>query len=220
MHHRCILPSRLYWWSIHHNPANSIQNINSVVSTVLVVILLEFYWLFHRMGIAMTINAKEIGLWSVVHYRIALQWRHNGRDSVPNHQPRDCLFSRLIRQRSKKTSKLRVSSISILPTLWLVWEAFLPSRQRCTILHYCDDIMSAMASQITIQPFIQALIKENIKDPRHWPLCGEFTGDRWIPLHKGQVTRKLLPFDDVIMNRSKLLGRIGDKPSPKPMISS
>ena len=36
------------------------------------------------------------------------------------------------------------------------------------------------------QPFIQAQIKENIKAPRHWPLWGEFTGDRWIPLTKGQ----------------------------------
>ena len=27
----------------------------------------------------------------------------------------------------------------------------------------------------------QTQIKENIKAPRHWPLCGEFTGDRWIP---------------------------------------
>ena len=34
------------------------------------------------------------------------------------------------------------------------------------------------------QLFIQA--KENIKAPRHWPLWGEFTGDRWIPLTKGQ----------------------------------
>ena len=33
---------------------------------------------------------------------------------------------------------------------------------------------------------IQAQIKENIEDPRHWPLCGEFTGDRWIPLTKDQ----------------------------------
>ena len=24
-------------------------------------------------------------------------------------------------------------------------------------------------------------MKENIKALRHWPLCGEFTGDRWIP---------------------------------------
>ena len=23
--------------------------------------------------------------------------------------------------------------------------------------------------------------QENIKAPRHWPFCGEFTGDRWIP---------------------------------------
>ena len=27
-------------------------------------------------------------------------------------------------------------------------------------------------------PFVQAQIKENIKAPRHWPLWGEFTGDR------------------------------------------
>ena len=52
------------------------------------------------------------------------------------------------------------------------------------------------------QPFIQVQIKENIKAPRHWPLCGEFTGDRWLPPHKGPITRKMFPFDDVIMNIS------------------
>ena len=52
-----------------------------------------------------------------------LQWRHNGRDSVSNHQPRECLLNRLTRCRSKKKKKT----------------------------------------------------------PRHWPLCGEFTGDRGIP---------------------------------------
>ena len=35
-----------------------------------------------------------------------LQWRHNGHDSVSNHQPHDCLLNRLFRRRSKKTSKL------------------------------------------------------------------------------------------------------------------
>ena len=34
------------------------------------------------------------------------------------------------------------------------------------------------ASRLFIEPFIQAQSKENIKAPRHWPLCGEFTGDR------------------------------------------
>ena len=27
---------------------------------------------------------------------------------------------------------------------------------------------------------------KTIKAPRHWPLCGEFTGDRWIPHTNGQ----------------------------------
>ena len=40
---------------------------------------------------------------------MTLQWRHNGRDSVSNHQPHDCLLNRLFRRRSKKTSKLRVT---------------------------------------------------------------------------------------------------------------
>ena len=42
------------------------------------------------------------------------------------------------------------------------------------------------ASRLFTQPIIQAQIKENIKAPRHWALCGEFTGDRWIPRIKGQ----------------------------------
>ena len=43
----------------------------------------------------------------------ALQWRHNGRDGVPYHQPRDCLLNRLFRRRSKKTSKLRVTGLCV-----------------------------------------------------------------------------------------------------------
>ena len=41
----------------------------------------------------------------------ALQWRHNERDSVSNHQPYHCLLNRLFRRRSKKTSKLRVTGL-------------------------------------------------------------------------------------------------------------
>ena len=58
----------------------------------------------------------------------ALQWRHNERDGVLNHQSRHSLFNRLVRRRSRK----------------------------------------------------------NIKTSRYWPLCGEFTGDRWIPCTNGQ----------------------------------
>ena len=40
-----------------------------------------------------------------------LRWRHNGRDSVLNHHPFDCLLNRLFRRRWKKTSKLRVTGL-------------------------------------------------------------------------------------------------------------
>ena len=41
----------------------------------------------------------------------SLQWRHNGRDSVSNHQPHHCLLNRLFKRRPKKTSKLRVTGL-------------------------------------------------------------------------------------------------------------
>ena len=44
----------------------------------------------------------------------------------------------------------------------------------------------------------QARNKENIETPRLWPLWGEFTCERWIPLTKGTVTLKMPSFDDGI----------------------
>ena len=62
---------------------------------------------------------------------------------------------------------------------------WLCSHQRKLTQHYDDVIMSAIASH---QPhdclpnrLFKAQIKENIKAPRHRPLCGEFIADRWIP---------------------------------------
>ena len=39
---------------------------------------------------------------------------------------------------------------------------------------------------IVCSSFVLAQGKENIKDPHHWPLWRESTGDQWIPLTKGQ----------------------------------
>ena len=47
------------------------------------------------------------------HPFISLRWRHNGRDGVWNHQPHDCLLNRLVRRRSKKTPKLRVTDLCV-----------------------------------------------------------------------------------------------------------
>ena len=42
---------------------------------------------------------------------IPLLWHNNGRGSVSNHQPHDCLLNRLFRRRSRKTPKLRVTGL-------------------------------------------------------------------------------------------------------------
>ena len=51
--------------------------------------------------------------------------------------------------------------------------------------HYNDVIMGTMASHITSLTIFYSDIysgadadKKNIKAPRHWPLWGDFTGDR------------------------------------------
>ena len=49
--------------------------------------------------------------WHMLYCTWALQWRHNGRDGLSNHQPYHCLLNRLFGPRSKKTSKLRVTGL-------------------------------------------------------------------------------------------------------------
>ena len=56
-------------------------------------------------------NITELSCKDFIGYRGALQWRHNGRDGVSNHQPHDCFLNRLFRRRSKKTSKLCVTGL-------------------------------------------------------------------------------------------------------------
>ena len=43
----------------------------------------------------------------------SLQWSHNERDGVSNHQPHDCLLNHLFRRRSKKTPKPRVTGLCV-----------------------------------------------------------------------------------------------------------
>ena len=52
-------------------------------------------------------KSNQLIKWHNVKYmQPALQWRHDGRDGVSNHQPHDCLLNRSFRRRSKKISAL------------------------------------------------------------------------------------------------------------------
>ena len=51
---------------------------------------------------------------------VALQWRHNERDGVSNHQPPDCLFSRLFKAQIKHQRPTNIKA----PCHWPLWVEF------------------------------------------------------------------------------------------------
>ena len=70
------------------------------------------------MHVAHTVLARPLSCHNILRssylsFTIPLRWRHNGRDSVSNHQPHHCLLNRLFRRRSKITSKLRVTGFCV-----------------------------------------------------------------------------------------------------------
>ena len=58
--------------------------------------------------------------WECAKLTITLHWRHNDHDCVSNHQPHGCLLNRLFGDRSKKTSKLRVTGLCAGNSPWPV----------------------------------------------------------------------------------------------------
>ena len=82
------------------------------------------------------------------------------------------------------------------------------------VLHYSDAIISAMASQITSLTIVYSTVHSSGTDQRKhqssvslvfvreihpWPMNYPVNSP-----HKGPVTRKMFPFDDVIMNTFRL----------------
>ena len=53
-----------------------------------------------------------------------------------------------------------------------------------------DGISNHQCHHYLLIRLFKAQINENIKAPRHWPLCWDVTGDRWIPRTKGQKRGK------------------------------
>ena len=49
-----------------------------------------------------------------------------------------------------------------------------------------DDVSNNQPHHCLLDRLFGAQIKENIKAPRHWPFCREFTGNRWITHTNGQ----------------------------------
>ena len=88
-----------------------------VISVSMQSIMSAMFGLYHTGAAKTVLQSLCTRLWcslvavAITPGALSLHWRHNERDGVSNQQRIDCLFSRLFRLRSKKTSKLRVTGL-------------------------------------------------------------------------------------------------------------
>ena len=106
--------------------------------------------------------------------------------------------------RSKQFSTYRLSCRHHYRVIWRLW-----------VLHYNDVMMCAMASQITSLTYVYSSVYSGADKKKHQSSASlAFVRGihRWPvnSLHKGPVTWKMFPFDDVIM---KWVDTIRGKPS-------
>ena len=123
---------------------------------------------------------------------ITLQWRHDERDGVTNHQRLDSLLNLLFRGRSKETSELPVTGLC---------EGNSPLTDEFPAQHYSDVIMNTKASQITSLAIVYSIVYSGAdqRKPSKLRVTGGIHQRPVKSPHKGPVKRKIFPFDDVIM---------------------
>ena len=78
------------------------------------------------------------------------------------------------------------------------------------ISHYCDVMINTIASQITTLTFVYLTVNSGTDQRKHQSSASLafVRGIHRRPMnspHKGPVTRKMFPFDDVIMSRFTLI---------------
>ena len=80
------------------------------------------------------------------------------------------------------------------------------------LVHYCADIMGAIASQITSLMIVYSIVNSGANQRKHQSSASLafVRGIQWWPVnspHKWPVTRKMFPFDEVIMQATHVKTR-------------
>ena len=91
-------------------------------------------------------------------------------------------------------------------------------RNEIIVSYYTDVIMSAMASQITSLASVYSAVSSGVDQRKHQSSASLVfvRGIHQEPVnspHKVPVTRKMFPFDDVIMGNLKNIGNTGTMPT-------
>ena len=171
-------------WTVLHLPSmrpnKQTTMVQRNVHICLLDLLLCFFnciWLLMTWSYSSATAGHESNMWnltSLCERRVIITWLKDMyyvfiyRNYVINIIDQlDRMFDNLFRLVVKKTSNLEITD-----HLW----------REYTVDRYNDVIRArwqfkSPPSRLFTQPLIQAQIKDNIRAPRYWPNCGEFTGD-------------------------------------------
>ena len=86
-------------------------------------------------------------IWGGIPQLWTLQWRHNERDGVSNHQHLDCLLNRLFSCRSNKTSKLCVTGLCEGESIGDQWTPLTKGHYRYKKFPFHNVIMDSAGKQ-------------------------------------------------------------------------
>ena len=111
-----LIESKHLETSNKHAPVNELSLICSSQSSITLCRLVCVECLFKYAFYVLNVSSKFPKLLHITgqlccHCMCTLQWHYNGRNGISNHQPHHCLLNCLFKNRSKKTSKLRVTGL-------------------------------------------------------------------------------------------------------------
>ena len=121
---------------------------------------------------------------------ISLRWRHNGRESVSNLQPHDCLLKRLFRRRSKEKPKLRITGLCVGNSPGTgEFPAQMASNAENVSISWRHHVIATPATALVLNLFSGYL-------PFIFGICNIITGPsaEWRILHTSQQMTAMLVF--------------------------
>ena len=141
-----------------------------------------------------------------IHQLILITVTLHEHHGVPNHRQIDSLFKHLVQLNTKERSKLHVTSVLWWPLKDLVMRKWVLCHDVMMFIqsHYSDVIIGATASQITRQTIVYSTVYSGADQRKHQSSASlafvRRNHRRPVKFsHKRPVTRKMFPFDDIIM---------------------
>ena len=188
MRQKCNTSSAVWYLINISRPGNGciLQTtyVNLLILSISIVFWLKFHWsLFQRVQLTIkTLVQMTVSIKAVVNMRQAIMWQNNEPVKLriyvsPRLNAFYSYFSDLPGPIAQRKHKQILSGLNLAkhPAISLQWRH-----------NECNGVSNHRWLDHLLNCLFRHRSNKKIKAPRRWPLRGESTGHRWIPLTRGQ----------------------------------